>query len=89
MEISFDEEFDRRGTRSVKWEFVQVGEEQLEFEFTDQCFGPERVLPMWVADMDFRCPEPVVEALKARAEHGIFGYTAPNSDFYGSVIIGY
>jgi cystathionine beta-lyase len=32
------------------------------------------VLPMWVADMDFRAPEPVVQALKARVEHGIFGY---------------
>jgi cystathionine beta-lyase len=34
----------------------------------------EDVLPMWVADMDFRCADPVVEALRARAEHGIFGY---------------
>jgi cystathionine beta-lyase len=41
---------------------------------------------MWVADMDFRCPEPVVEALIARAEHGIFGYSAPTKDFYHSVV---
>jgi cystathionine beta-lyase len=34
----------------------------------------EDVLPMWVADMDFRCPDPVLEALRARTEHGIFGY---------------
>lgn len=34
----------------------------------------EDVLPMWVADMDFRCADPVVEALRARVEHGIFGY---------------
>jgi len=34
----------------------------------------EDVLPMWVADMDFRCPEPVLEALRARTEHGAFGY---------------
>jgi len=41
---------------------------------------------MWVADMDFRCPEPVVDALVSRAEHGIFGYSAPTSDFYQSVV---
>jgi len=36
-------------------------------------FGPD-VLPLWVADMDFRSPEPVIEALRARVEHGVFGY---------------
>ncbi|MGB3703411.1 MAG: MalY/PatB family protein, partial [Anaerolineales bacterium] len=86
MEYSFDEEFDRKGTHSVKWEFAQEGEDLLEFEHTDRCFGPDRVLPLWVADMDFRSPEPVVEALKERAEHGIFGYCAPTSDFYQSVV---
>ena len=34
----------------------------------------EDVLPLWTADMDFRVPEPVVEALRARADHGVFGY---------------
>ena len=38
------------------------------------------VLPMWVADMDFRSPEPVIRALKERAEHGIFGYERSPSD---------
>lgn len=37
----------------------------------------EDVLPMWVADMDFRSPEPVIEALRARVEHGVFGYGWP------------
>ncbi len=35
------------------------------------------VLPMWVADMDFRSPQPVIDALSERVQHGIFGYTAP------------
>jgi cystathionine beta-lyase len=35
---------------------------------------PEGVLPLWTADMDFRVPEPVVDALRARADHGVFGY---------------
>jgi len=86
MKYSFDEEFDRKGTHSVKWEFAQEGEDLLDFQHTDRCFGEDRVLPMWVADMDFRSPEPVVEAIKARAEHGIFGYCAPTSDFYQSVV---
>jgi len=34
----------------------------------------EGVIPLWVADMDFRSPEPVIEALRARVEHGVFGY---------------
>jgi cystathionine beta-lyase len=86
MEYSFDEEFDRKGTHSVKWEFAQEGDNLLEFEQTDRCFGQDRVLPMWVADMDFRSPEPVVEALKERAEHGIFGYCVPTDDFFQSVV---
>jgi cystathionine beta-lyase len=41
---------------------------------------------MWVADMDFRCPEPVIKALVARAEHGIYGYAAATNAFYQSVV---
>ena len=38
-------------------------------------YDPQGVLPMWVADMDFRCPPEVIDAVKKRAEHGIYGYT--------------
>jgi cystathionine beta-lyase len=38
---------------------------------------PEDVLPMWIADMDFRSPEPVIKALHERVDHGIFGYGCP------------
>ena len=38
-----------------------------------QQYGPD-VLPLWVADMDFRSPEPVIRALRERVEHGVFGY---------------
>ena len=41
---------------------------------------------MWVADMDFCCPEPVVTALVARAQQGIYGYTVPTDSFYQSVV---
>mgnify|MGYP000927261880 FL=1 len=39
------------------------------------------VLPMWVADMDFRSPEPVIAALHERVEHGVFGYPGRVSGF--------
>ena len=41
-------------------------------------YDPEGVLPMWVADMDFRCPPEVIEAVQTRAAHGIYGYTDPS-----------
>lgn len=45
----------------------------------------EDVLPMWVADMDFRTAPAVVEALRKRVEHGIFGYTKVPSAYYEAV----
>jgi cysteine-S-conjugate beta-lyase len=85
MKNPFDEKVDRRGTGSLKWEFMQRGEDALHWDHTDRFFGDDGILPMWVADMDFRCPEPVIQALKARAQKGIFGYTAPCDEFYRSV----
>jgi cystathionine beta-lyase len=57
----FDEVIDRRPTSSFKW---------------DKYAGKD-ILPLWVADMDFRSPPAVIDALKERAAHGIFGYTHP------------
>ena len=62
----------RAGTGSVKWEYregaVGHGSTLVPAEDPD-------VIPMWVADMDFPCPEVVVEAIRKRAEHPIFGYS--------------
>lgn len=55
----FNPESDRRHTASVKWDR----------------YGGRDVLPLWVADMDFAAPPPVIEALQTRVAHGIFGYT--------------
>jgi cystathionine beta-lyase len=41
---------------------------------------------MWVADMDFRSPEPIIEALKERVDHGVFGYPTPPTDLSGSIV---
>ncbi len=86
MNHPFDENVNRSGTNSVKWEFVQNRDDPQTLEHTDQFIGQEHVLPMWVADMDFRCPEPVVQALVERARHGIYGYTAPTNEFHQSVV---
>lgn len=43
-------------------------------------YAPD-VLPLWVADSDFRCPQPVIDALKERIDHGIYGYTGNDGSF--------
>ncbi len=70
MKYDFDEIIPRRHTRSYKWD-------------TD---AEEGVLPMWVADMDFRTAPAVVEALRRRVEHGVFGYTKVPPTYYEAVI---
>ncbi len=86
MEYTFDLEIDRIGTNSLKWEFRRSEAGPLHPEPTELFQGPDRILPLWVADMDFRSPEPVVEALVNRASHGIYGYTAPTQAVRASVV---
>lgn len=62
MKYDFDTPVERRGTGSIKW------------DFTEKFFSLKDLLPMWVADMDFRSAEPVIKALRSVADHGIFGY---------------
>lgn len=59
----FDESINRKRTASFKW------------EMQEKIFGADDLLPMWVADMEFRPPQGVLDALEARVQHGIFGYT--------------
>ncbi len=66
----FDEIIERRGSGCYKWD---IGEAQ-------------GALPMWVADMDFRVAQPIIDALKRRVEHGIFGYTLVGDSYYDAVI---
>ena len=74
MKYNFDQVIDRRQTCSVKWDFNQ------------QIFGCEDILPLWVADMDFQAPDAVVEALVNRARHGIFGYSNGMDGYYEALI---
>lgn len=86
MKYDFDREINRRGTNSVKWEFIHDGDELIYRDEPDDSSTGPRLLPMWVADMDFHCPEPVVEALVARAQHRIFGYTSPTDSYYNAIV---
>jgi cystathionine beta-lyase len=70
----FDEVIDRRNTGSEKWDHC------------DELFGGENLLPLWVADMDFRTHPEVIEALSQKASHGIFGYSSYMDSTYDSVI---
>ena len=51
-----------------------------------QLTGYADLIPLWVADMDFACPPKVVEALKERATHPIYGYTVPTEGYYNGLI---
>ena len=70
MKYDFDTIIPRRGTNSYKWDTPEE----------------ENVLPMWVADMDFRTAPTIVEALQKRIAHGIFGYTKVPKAYYDAVV---
>lgn len=84
-QFDFDREINREGTSSVKWEFHVHSGAAERWEDTKADRGEDRVLAMWVADMDFRCPEPVIQALRDRVEHGIFGYSAKTDEYVSAV----
>lgn len=69
----FDEIIDRRGTGCVKYDCL------MEF------FGRPDLVPLWVADMDFRTPDFITGAVSARAAHPVYGYTFPGSDYFGLI----
>ena len=70
MPYDFDKPIERKGTDSVK------------YDLSGQLFGSEDVLPMWVADMDFEVPVFVREAIAARNDHPVLGYTYRPLRFY-------
>lgn len=86
MTFNFDAEIDRTGTHSIKWEFLFEGHKLVFGDHAQAKHGRDRLLPMWVADMDFRCPPAVIDALTERVAHGIFGYAMPSDSYYEAVI---
>ena len=71
---NFDEPYEREGTDCIK------------YDRREEVFGVKNVIPMWVADMDFNSPDFVVESLRKRLDHGIFGYSFRPDDYYVSMI---
>ena len=67
-EINFDELVERQGTYSAKW--MGIGGSSLDY------LNPTVTLPFQVADMDFACPDPLVQAMHKVADHRIYGYSA-------------
>ena len=74
MEYNFDEIIDRRGTHCFKWDAIS------------EMYGRDDLLPMWVADMDFRSPDFVMDAIRRRCDHDVLGYTMPSDGYWNSVI---
>ncbi|MCQ2287677.1 MAG: pyridoxal phosphate-dependent aminotransferase [Muribaculaceae bacterium] len=70
MTFDFDTAVNRRNTNSYKWDSSEIESD---------------VLPMWVADMDFKTAPCVIDALRARVEHGIFGYVTVPGAYYDAV----
>ena len=70
MKYDFDKIIPRRGTNSYKWDSFPVGKD---------------VLPLWVADMDFRTAPAITDALAKRVAHGIFGYVHVPDEYYTAV----
>ncbi|MHA1258230.1 MAG: MalY/PatB family protein [Candidatus Heimdallarchaeaceae archaeon] len=77
MIYDFDQVIDRTETHSIKWDK----------SFLQEYFEVSDVLPLWVADMDFQCPQPVIEVIKKKAEEGIYGYSWHGTpEYYDSII---
>ena len=74
MNYNFDEIINRNGTDSVKWDAVESR------------WGRNDLIPMWVADMDFRTAPFVIEALRKRLEHEVLGYTFACKEWSESIV---
>lgn len=74
MKYNFDKVIERRHTNSFKW------------DMNEEYYGNKDAIPMWVADMDFMCANPIVEAMEKRLNHKIFGYAVRDEKYYDAVI---
>ena len=72
-QYNFDEIIERRGTDCFKWDALPA------------MYGRDDLTPMWVADMDFRSPDFVMEAIRKRCDHEVLGYTMPSDGYWQAV----
>lgn len=70
---NFDREIDRKNTNSLKYDFAVERGRDVD------------VLPLWVADMDFQAPKPVLDALQNAVSHGIFGYSEVKGEYFDAL----
>lgn len=70
---NFDEEINRYNTNSLKWDYAKYRNK------------PEDILPLWVADMDFKVPKEVIDTLVNKSNHGIFGYSEPLESYFDAL----
>jgi cystathionine beta-lyase len=71
----FDQPVHHSGINSVKWDFMRIQDKRVK---------PD-TLPFWIADMDFACPPPLLEAIKNRLDRMPLGYSKPDDDYYAAV----
>lgn len=77
MKYNFDEVIDRKNNHSVK--YCEI----------DKKFGVDKdsdIIPLWIADMDFKTAQPIIDAIQKKAEHGIFGYVYRPDEYFESFI---
>ena len=86
MNYDFDQRICRNGTNSYKWDYVKRDGAIVPWNETDASLHERPVLPLWVADMDFPCPQPVVDAVSEIAGMGVYGYAFPPPSYYDAVV---
>ncbi|MHA2089141.1 MAG: MalY/PatB family protein [Promethearchaeota archaeon] len=74
--FDFDHVIDRTNSNSAKWDKKVL----------ERRFGDSDLLPLWVADMDFKAPQPIIDKLVQTAEYGIFGYSVLPPSFFESIL---
>lgn len=79
MKYDFDRLIDRKGTHSIKWEFMGQLDHRADGD----------TLPMWVADMDFACPPQILEAIRKRTDREILGYSSEDTRSYWDAVEGW
>lgn len=71
--MNFDEYINRYGSNSLKYDFMKMKNK------------PDDVLPMWVADMDFKCCDEILNDLHKKVNHGIFGYSKNDEEYFNAI----
>ncbi len=74
MKYNFDEIINRENTASVK------------YDLRVELFGKKDIIPMWVADMDFKTPDFIINAIKERTKHEVFGYSIRPKSYFTSIV---